>query len=33
MMNAGDVDIKERITLTRQEYFVLKEDIKDDECG
>jgi hypothetical protein len=33
MMNAGEVDIKERILLTKQEYSVLKEEIKDDECG
>jgi hypothetical protein len=33
MMNAGEVDIKEWISLSRQEYFVLKEEIKDDECG
>jgi hypothetical protein len=31
--NAGEVDIKEGISLTRQEYSVLKEVIKDDECG
>jgi hypothetical protein len=33
MMNAGEVDIKESILLTKQEYSVLKEEIKDDECG
>jgi hypothetical protein len=32
-MNAGEVNIKVGITLTRQEYSVLKERIKDDECG
>jgi hypothetical protein len=33
MTNAGEVNIKVGITLTRQEYSVLKERIKDDECG
>jgi hypothetical protein len=32
-MNAGEIDIKERISLTRWEYSVLKEEIEDDECG
>jgi hypothetical protein len=33
MMDAGEVDIKERISLMRQTYSVLKEKIKYDECG
>jgi hypothetical protein len=33
MMNAGEMKIKERILMTMQEYSVLKERIKDDECG
>jgi hypothetical protein len=33
MANAEEVNIKERISLTRKEYSVLKERIKDDECG
>jgi hypothetical protein len=33
MMNAGEVDIKVGISLTRQKYSVLNEGIKDDECG
>jgi hypothetical protein len=33
MMNVGRVNIKVGISLTRQEYSVLKEGIKDDECG
>jgi hypothetical protein len=32
-MNAGGVNIKERILMIRKEYSVLKEGIKDDECG
>jgi hypothetical protein len=32
-MGAGEVDIRERILLTRQENSVLKKDIKDDEYG
>jgi hypothetical protein len=32
-MDAGEVDMKERILMTRTEYFVLKEVLKDDECG
>jgi hypothetical protein len=28
-----EVDIKEIISLTREEYSVLKEEIKDDEFG
>jgi hypothetical protein len=33
MTSAGGSCIKEGILLTVQEYTVLKEDIKDDECG
>jgi hypothetical protein len=33
MMSAGVVNIKVGISLTRLEYSVLKEGIKDDECG
>jgi hypothetical protein len=33
MTNTGEMNIKERILKTRQEYSVLKERIKDDECG
>jgi hypothetical protein len=33
MMSVGESCIKERISLTGHEYFVLKEKIKDDECG
>jgi hypothetical protein len=33
MMNVGGVNIKGRISLTRQESSVWKEGIKDDECG
>jgi hypothetical protein len=32
-MDAGGVNIKQRILMTRKEYSVLKEGIKDDECG
>jgi hypothetical protein len=32
-MNVGRVNTKVGISLTRQEYSVLKEGIKDDECG
>jgi hypothetical protein len=33
MMNAEEVNIKLGISLTRREYSVLKEGIKNDECG
>jgi hypothetical protein len=33
IMDAGEVDIEERISLTRQAYSVLKEKIKYDKCG
>jgi hypothetical protein len=33
MMDAGDVDIKQRISPMREAYSVLKEKIKYDECG
>jgi hypothetical protein len=32
-MDARGVNIKERILMTRKEYSVLDEGIKDDECG
>jgi hypothetical protein len=32
-MDAEEVDIKERILLTRQAYFVSKEKIEYDKCG
>jgi hypothetical protein len=32
-MDAGEVDIKERILMTRTEYSVLKEVLKYNECG
>jgi hypothetical protein len=33
MTSVGEVDMKERISLTWQSYSVLKEKIKCDECG
>jgi hypothetical protein len=33
MVDVGEVNIKGKISLTRWEYFVLKEYTKDDECG
>jgi hypothetical protein len=33
MTSVGECCIKERILMTRQKYSVLKEMIKDDECG
>jgi hypothetical protein len=33
MMNAGEVSMKERILMIRMSYFVLKEEMKYDECG
>jgi hypothetical protein len=33
MTSAGESFIKERISLTRQEYTVLKENMKEHECG
>jgi hypothetical protein len=33
MMNAIEVSIKERIWVSRMEYFVLKENMKENECG
>jgi hypothetical protein len=32
-MDAGEVDMKERILMMRIEYSVLKEEIEDNECG
>jgi hypothetical protein len=33
MTNAGEVSIKERICVSGVEYSVLKEKIKENECG
>jgi hypothetical protein len=33
MMSVRESCIRERILITRQEYSVLKEDMKYDECG
>jgi hypothetical protein len=33
MMNAGDVNMKEEILMTRMRYSVLKEEMEDGECG
>jgi hypothetical protein len=33
MMNAGEVSTKERILMIRMTYFVLKDEMKYDECG
>jgi hypothetical protein len=33
MMSVGESYMKESILLTGQEYSVLKEDMKLDECG
>jgi hypothetical protein len=32
-MNAGEVNMKGRISMTRTEYSVLKEVLKFHECG
>jgi hypothetical protein len=32
-MNAGEVSTKERIWMSRMEYYVLKEKMKENECG
>jgi hypothetical protein len=32
-MDAGEVNIKERIWMCKMVYSVLKEDMKLDECG
>jgi hypothetical protein len=32
-MDAGEVNWKDNILLTRQEYSVLRKNTKDDECG
>jgi hypothetical protein len=32
-MGAGEVNMKERISMTRTKYFVLKEILKFHECG
>jgi hypothetical protein len=33
MMIVGEVDIKERIWMSRIEYSVLKEKMNEKECG
>jgi hypothetical protein len=33
MVNAAEVDTKERMLTTRTEYSVLREVLKYDECG
>jgi hypothetical protein len=33
MMNAGEINTKEIILMTRATCSVLKEEIEDDECG
>jgi hypothetical protein len=33
MMSVGEVYMKERILLTRTEYSVLKEKMKEHQCG
>jgi hypothetical protein len=32
-MDAGKVNVKERIMMARMEYSVLKEEMENDECG
>jgi hypothetical protein len=32
-MDAGEMEMKERISMTRMEYVVLNEVLKYDECG
>jgi hypothetical protein len=32
-MNAGELNMKERISMTRQEYSVLKENMEENEYG
>jgi hypothetical protein len=32
-MDAGEVNMKERMMMTGMEYSVLKEEMEDDECG
>jgi hypothetical protein len=33
MMDAGEVNINERMSMTKKTYTVLEEEIQDDECG
>jgi hypothetical protein len=33
MMNAGEVSIHERLWMSMMEYSVLKEKMKETECG
>jgi hypothetical protein len=32
-MDAGEMDMEERILMARTEYFILKEVLKYHECG
>jgi hypothetical protein len=32
-MDAGEVNMKERIWISKMEYSVLKEKMKENECG
>jgi hypothetical protein len=32
-MSAEECNMKERISMSRMEYFVLKEKMEGDECG
>jgi hypothetical protein len=32
-MNAGEVNMMERISMTRQEFSVFKENMEENECG
>jgi hypothetical protein len=32
-MNAGEVNMMERISMTRQEFYVFKENMEENECG
>jgi hypothetical protein len=33
MIDAGEVNIKERISMMRTKYSILKENMKGDGCG
>jgi hypothetical protein len=32
-MNSRELSIKERISMIEMEYFILKEKMKENECG
>jgi hypothetical protein len=32
-MDAGEMNMKERIVMIWMEYSILKEEVEDDECG